>query len=186
MFIYSNHYLIISKLTQENFKDYSVDHSFRLSFIFKDEFDLAFIFHEPVQNAYTGIDNNTYKSLDYSDYIDLTIYEFESSNFVNFDNDFYNLDILDSEHENRSFFFFAERHQNNIEYLNDIKIINDQIHRSFLTEPFKSIHWCIPFTYYHGITAEDLNLTGVSDQELAKNENITGDDINLEGLMKNK
>ena len=177
MFIYSNHYLIISKLTQENFKDYSADHSFHLAFIFKDEFDLNFIFHEPVQNAYTGVDNNTYKSLDYSDYIDLTIYEFESSNFINFDNDVSNVDILDSENENDPVWFLAEQEENNIEYLNDIKIINDQLHRSFLTEPFKSIHWCIPFTYYDGITEEDLDMTGLNEEEIAKKEKIIQDKL---------
>jgi hypothetical protein len=165
MFIYSNHYLIISKLTQENFKDYSVDHFFTLSFLLKDSLDLGFIFHEPVENPYTGIDNDTYKFSDYSDYIDLTIYEFESSNFVMFDNDVLNNDIIDSENENDPEWFLAEQEENNIEYWNDTKIINDQLHRSQLTEPFKSIHWCIPFTYYEGITQEDLN---IKDEEKKK------------------
>jgi hypothetical protein len=63
MFIYSNHYLIVSKLTREDFKDYFTNQLRR--------FD------------YTVIESTTVEPVDYHDYIDLAVCEFESSNYVN-------------------------------------------------------------------------------------------------------
>ena len=182
MFIYSNHYLIISKLTQENFKDYSIDHFFTFSFLIKDALDLSFIFHEPIQSPYTGIDNDSYKLYDYSDYIDLTIYEFESPNFVVLKVDHNN--IVDSNTDNDSFDFFAEKHENNIESWNNMKIINDQIHRSLISEPFVPIHLCIPFTYFENITQKDLDIKDKKEREkkiaFRKYVVFRASDINLE------
>jgi hypothetical protein len=128
MFIYSNHYLIISKLTQENFKDYFT--------------------YEPIEDDYTGIDETSYNLYDYHDYIDLSIYEFESSNFVVF-----KTDKLESEDDKN--FLFGEQDENIIDYYNYDKIINDQLHRSMVSEPFVTIHWCVPFTFYSDIKPTD-------------------------------
>ena len=153
MFIYSNHYLIISKLTQENFKDYSIDHFFTIPFLLKDALDMNYIFHEPLLNPYTGVDNDTYKFLDYHDSIDLTSYEFESINFFKVKDD-----TLDSVKENHSAFFHAEREQNHIEHFDDIRIINDLNHHSQLSDPFRSLTWCYAFTYFKGITRADRKI----------------------------
>lgn len=153
MFIYSNHYLIISKLTQENFKDYSIDHFFTIPFLLKDALDMNYIFHEPVLNPYTGVDNDTYKFLDYHDSIDLTSYEFESINFFKVKDD-----TLDSIKENHSAFFHAEREQNHIENFDDIRIINDLNHHSQMSDPFRSLNWCVPFRYFKGITRADRKI----------------------------
>lgn len=128
MFVYSNHYLIISKLTQENFKDYFT--------------------YEPLEDDFTGIDKTSYNLYDYHDCIDLSIYEFESSNFITFEKD-------ELECEDDKDYLFGEQDENIIDYYNFDIIINDQLHRSMFSEPFFSIHWCRTFTYYANIKPTD-------------------------------
>jgi hypothetical protein len=128
MFIYSNHYLIISKLTQEDFKDY-------------------FTF-EPVEDDYTGIDKTSYNIYDYHDYIDLSVYEFESE-----DLSIIRVDTLEEEESTRD--FFGEQDENFMDDKFYTEFIFDQLHRSMSSEPFFSIHWCIPFTYYADIKPTD-------------------------------
>lgn len=128
VFVYSNHYLIISKLTQENFKDYFT--------------------YEPIDDDYTGTDETSYNLYDYHDYIDLSIYEFESADFVIFKNDH-----LESENDKN--YLLGEQDENIIDYYNYDKIINDQLHRSLMSEPFVSIYWCVPFTFFADIKPTD-------------------------------
>lgn len=128
MFIYSNHYLIISKLTQDNFKDYFT--------------------YEPVEDDYTGTDETSYNLYDYHDYIDLIIYEFESTNFVIF-----KPDTLESEDDKD--FLFGEQDENIIDYYYNDTIINDQLHRSMCSDPLVTVYWCVPFTFYANIVSSD-------------------------------
>ena len=148
MFIYSNHYLIISKLTQED-KDYFTHEPY-----------------EPYDTEYNAIDDIKKSVTDYHYYVDLCIYEFESKNFVIF-----KPDTLESE-ENTNY-FFGEQNENVIDYYDNDKIISDQLHRSMFSEPFLSMYWSVPFTFYANIEASD------EEKEIALKEFLVGQETSL-------
>lgn len=136
MFIYSNHYSIISKLTNEDFK--------------------YFFTNEPLDDKFSEIDENEFHV---QDFIDLSIYEFESTNLVNV--------IIDPEKRDESVYLvenfleqnkgrFAEytekerkdEHdiQDHYEYYKDNVFINDQIWNIVTSEPFFHIDLTRPFS----------------------------------------
>jgi len=124
MFIYSNHYLIISKLTQEDFKDYFT--------------------YEQRKFDYTIIDSTL---IDLGEeFIDLSIYEFESPEFVcikddNMKDDSDIGEIVVHDDAEDITWLHGELDENLIDYYKDDKIILDQNHRSVIAEPFSTIHW---------------------------------------------
>ncbi len=123
MFIYSNHYLIISKLIQEDCPNYLNGPNL---FILIPEDDCVVF------------DDFSYTS---DDYIDLAVYEFESSDFVIIKKD--NLESEDNKRE-----LFGEQDENISEYYNYDKIINDQLHRSMNSDPFFTHDWSYIMTLY--------------------------------------
>jgi hypothetical protein len=114
MFIYSNHYLIVCKLTREDFKDYFTNELRR--------FD------------YTVIESTTVEPVDYHDYIDLAICEFESSNFVNVKPDtIFHIDDTNAFLGHNDEEIMVEEYESN-------QIISD-IQYSMWSDPFFTIHW---------------------------------------------
>jgi hypothetical protein len=132
MFIYSNHYLIVSKLTQDD-KDYFTHEPY-----------------EPYDTEYNAIDDIKKSVTDYNDYVDLCIYEFESKNFFIFEPDY-----LDSKDEADKNYFLGEQDENIIDYYDNDKIIHDHLHRSMFSEPFLSLYWSVPFTLFDNVVGSD-------------------------------
>jgi len=124
MFIYSNYYLIVSKLTQDDFKDYFTYE--------KKKFDYVVI-------------ESTLLDLG-EEIIDLSVYEFESSEFVsitidNMQNDYDIGEIVVHDDAEDITWLCSELDDNFIDYYDETKMIFDHNHRSVVAEPFSTIHW---------------------------------------------
>lgn len=150
MFIYSNHYSIISKLTNEDFKH--------------------FFTNEPLDDFFSEIDENEYHV---QDFIDVSINEFESTNFVIVDIDpekrdetIYEVENFLSQNKGR----FAEYRENerkeehdrpeHYHYYKDDLFITDQVWSIANSEPFFQIDLTRPFALVY-VKKKVLNeLTG--------------------------
>lgn len=76
MFIYSNHYLIVSRLTREDFKDYFNFYKYPLG--------MDFSLYESKANNFSEIEETDYY---FHEFIDLGIYYFEHNDFVKIEKD---------------------------------------------------------------------------------------------------
>ena len=128
MFIYSNHYLIISKLTREDYTDFLSVKKFK-----KDK-----LLHP---NTFSEIDETDYY---FQDFIDLTIYYNENIDFLTMSKD-YNLEKAWVRKVCRQEYDHIDDYQG----VNKIgKIINDQMYYSDASEYFAGPHWVKGGIYY--------------------------------------
>lgn len=139
MFIYSNHYSIISKLTNEDFKQ--------------------FFTNQPLDDKYSEIDEGEYHV---QDFIDLSIHEFESMNLVTVniytgkrDETIYAIEQFLAHNKGR-FLEYTEaerKDEHDIEYhydyYKDDLFINDQIWDIVNGEPFFYVDLTRCFTIVH-------------------------------------
>jgi hypothetical protein len=139
MFIYSNHYLIISKLTHEDCKDYFT--------------------HQPLDDFFTDIDETDYYLYDF---IDLSIYEFESNNLVLFGNEVKNIDSIISEK-------IKEEEYDHFNIYKNEQFIHDKYYYSTDSEPFLEVHWIVPFEDRHKFKAQTKEFINFKEQDKRKN-----------------
>ncbi len=133
MFIYSNHYLILSKITQEDFKNYYT--------------------HQDRKFDFTVIDDLAYSE---NDYIDLGMYEYESYDYAQFLSD-----PMDHKVDLRYAFipsmeskalYHLQQDEAIYEYYyiegQTITILEDYAHYTKRSEPFYSLLWAKMFSFY--------------------------------------
>jgi hypothetical protein len=133
MFIYSNHYLILSKITQEDFKNYYT--------------------HEQRKFDFTVIDDTAYLE---NEYIDLGMYEYESYDYVQIlpDPIDYNVDLryafLPSIASKSLYYFQQDEAYHEYYYIDgaNTPFVQDQTHYTRNSEPFYSLLWAKMFSFY--------------------------------------
>jgi hypothetical protein len=129
MFIYSNHYLIVSILTREDYKDY-----------------LTKLKERKYSEPHECLDKTSFIE---PDYIDLAIYEFESRNLYRYTKDYNYKEYEDPIDHRERVKYFAEYQENIIDHeLYSYIFIHDHLHRSAVCDPFYSPHLTGTFRFY--------------------------------------
>lgn len=149
MFIYSNHYLILSKITQEDFKDYFT--------------------HADKKVDYNVIDETTYLK---NDFIDLAICEYESYDYIQFLEDpinykrdlrYHLLPVINSD---RKHYYEADNSVHIYDDLNKYKVyIHEEMHYSTNSEFFYPLY-LFPASHTFYLVPSTLNDPDAEEEEI--------------------
>lgn len=135
MLIYSNHFLIVSKLTNEDHKSYFTN--------------------QPLDDFFSEIDETDYYLYDF---IDLSIYEFESQNSVLVENEEKNIDLIISEKIKQEEYDHFDVYQND-------QIIHDKYYYSTDDDPFIEVHWIVAFEDEHDLKDETEEFINCKEED---------------------